>query len=146
MQNSAVRRFSQVYVEIPPSPLHRSVSRILTSDNMPAQHVSTLSANRKENAPLRIFQTQFPATSESLSRKRKLSESDTNAAAPVPSSSGMKKQKLAADKLKATKSTKGGPLIPMTQLPNTSEEFPNGFFYCHQCYKKRDPASEFIYP
>lgn len=145
LHNPLVRRFSQVYVEIPPSPLHRS--RSFTTPN--AQHVSTLTANRKENAPLRasnIFQAQTKGDSTSPSRKRKLSESDTNmtVAAALPSSS-TKKAKLAADVDNKTKS-KGGALANKTQSSNISEEFPNGFFYCHQCSKKRDAASKSICP
>jgi hypothetical protein len=147
LQSPAVRRFSQVYVEIPPSPLHRP--RTL-SGSQGFQHVSTLSANRKENAPLRpsnMFRTQMQSTSASPSRKRKLSESDANMAIAAISSSDMKKPKLAAEanKPKASKPSKDGGLIPNAQLSNACEEFPNGFFYCHQCSKKRDFACELSY-
>lgn len=141
LQTPAVRRFSQVYVEIPPSPLHGS--RTL-SDAPHPQHVSTLSVNRKENAPLRatdMFQTQLKINSTPLSRKRKLSESDANMAIAAIPSSTMKKPKLATG-AKVAEKHKAGTLVPKIQSSNISEEFPNGFFYCHQCSKKRDSASE----
>ena len=144
LQSPAVRRFSQVYVEIPPSPLHGSRA---VSGNTGAQHVRTFSANRKENAPLRpsnMFQTQMQSTSASPSRKRKLSESDTNTAVAAVPSSSMKKQKLVAyvDMSKTTKPSKDGTMVQNIQPSNASEEFPNGYFYCHQCSRKRDSTSE----
>lgn len=135
LKNPVLRRFSQVYVEIPPSPLHRSRSVSIPN----ALHVSTTSANRKENTPLRVSNLfQIPTTAfTSSTRKRKLSESTSNMVALSTS----KKPKLisdtqAIDKPKATK---------FKISTNTSEEFPNGFFYCHQCAKKRDSTSEDIY-
>ena len=141
LQRPIARRYSQVYVEIPPSPLHRSIGTPI------AQHVSTVTANRKENAPLRasnMFQTQTKSTSASASRKRKLSESDTNVAVAAVPSSSMKKAKLGTndDKPKATKPSKAAARVQKIQPSNVSEEFPNGFFYCHQCSKKRDSACE----
>jgi hypothetical protein len=144
LQHPTARRYSQVYVEIPPSPLHRSRTSIGTPI---AQHVSTLTANRKENAPLRasnMFQTQIKSTSASASRKRKLSESDTNMAVAAIPSSSTKKAKLATDdKPKPTKPSKAGALTQKIQPSNVTEEFPNGFFYCHQCAKKRDSPCEY---
>lgn len=40
----------------------------------------------------------------------------------------------AADKPKATKAKTGTQNKPQ----EASEEFPNGWYYCHQCNKKRD--------
>lgn len=145
LRNPIVRRFSQVYVEIPPSPLHKS-----WTDSTSALHVSTVSANRKENAPLQannMFQTQ-PSTSGSQSRKRKLSESNSTnmVVVEIPA---LKKPKVApgkkgADKPKATQ-TKTSAAVPRGHPSEPSEEYPNGWFYCHQCNKKRDSAGERIY-
>lgn len=100
---SAIRRFSQVYVEIPPSPLHNRLSRAL-----------------KENTP--------------FIRKRKLSEShNTNIPVSVPAN---KKSKLDPANTMAPISNPNNP-------NNASDEFPNGYFYCHQCCKKRDYAGPF---
>jgi len=144
LQNPAIRRFSQVYVEIPPSPLHKSRS-VSTSG---ALHVSAISANKKENTPLRpsnMIQIQTTAFASPLNRKRKLSESLTNmAAGGVPSSS--KKPKLVTDTKDMDKpKPKGSALQVRMATSNATEEFPNGFFYCHQCSKKRDSASKGIY-
>jgi len=144
LQNPVVRRFSQVYVEIPPSPLHRSRT---ISGTPVAQHVFSLSANLKENAPLRasnMIQGQTRSTSASPSRKRKLSESDTNMGVAAVPSSSTKKAKLVtdADKPKVMKPSKASASVQKTLPSNATEEFPNGFFYCHQCSKKRDSTCE----
>lgn len=175
----ARRRFSQVYVEIPPSPLHRFR---LSSKSRPGSatpsilHVSTTHTpnhnnnNRKENTPLRLpFNNMFqvPTTTTTTfslnnssttgSRKRKLSEStSTNMALTSTSSNtdtdtaASKKRKLdkPVDKPRPTAAAKSRAkakddgLLPAI---NATEEFPNGFFYCHQCAKKRDSAGRSIY-
>ncbi|KAH7888731.1 hypothetical protein F5I97DRAFT_1803661 [Phlebopus sp. FC_14] len=119
-----LRRLSQVYVEIPPSPLHRSRA---ASKHSP--HVPTTTASRKENALLYPSPSQMstvPALSSS-SHKRSLDRSAEVADQPV------------TKKSKSNKSAASG--IPQDKkLAGPSEEFPSGFAYCHQCNKKRDRA------
>ncbi|KAA1471774.1 hypothetical protein DENSPDRAFT_837845 [Dentipellis sp. KUC8613] len=128
---STSRRFSQVYVEIPPSPYHRSNYAPKSSRRTSEQHVRA-GEERKENEPLLKDSDESMASTSSHSKtqvKRKRSERDIN-----PTSGNdpkMKKQKLSAEG-----DTKH---IPTTEvLANANEEYPQGFFYCHQCSKKRD--------
>lgn len=135
LQNPVIRRFSQVYVEIPPSPLHKS--RIVSGTS--PLHVYTHSSNRKENAPLQSGSMVQASVASSPNRKRKLSESHTNMAGTEGTASSVKKAKVSingkgVDKPKTTKAKTG----TQNQPQQVSEEFPNGWFYCHQCNKKRD--------
>ncbi len=41
-----------------------------------------------------------------------------------------------------TNKTQGSTKPTRTEASATTEEFPNGFFYCHQCNKKRDFSGE----
>lgn len=118
------RRRLQVYVEIPPSPLTMHMRRNKpTTDDRPAagSTVHVHGTSLKENAPL----TASSSTSTLNSNKRKLSDCDL---AMSMAAVETKKPKLAAKILdpNAKKTDK----VPA--------DFPNGFFYCHQCAKKRD--------
>ena len=139
LQRPVTRRFSQVYVDIPPSPFHKS--RVVSGSPL---HVHTHSSNRKENAPLQfssIIQDQDPATS-SPNRKRKLSESYTNMnmASVDGTTSLVKKAKVSVNEKTVHKSKTTTAKIGTQQV---SEEFPNGWFYCHQCNKKRDSGRKY---
>ncbi|KAF9227409.1 hypothetical protein BS17DRAFT_800432 [Gyrodon lividus] len=120
---SSLRRSSQVYVEIPPSPLHNSRN--------PYKHVSSTTASHKENALLRSCSStsqMVPSTiSGPSSHKRKLD---------VDSIAGMPDQPL-TKKPKATQPNLDG-MSQVNKLANATNEYPNGFVYCHQCNKKRD--------
>lgn len=136
VQHPVIRRFSQVYVEIPPSPLHKT--RIVSGSSLLTH---TQSSNRKENVSLQsssLIQAQ-DSTAASPNRKRKLSESciNMNIASVESTASFVKKAKVIHKPI--TNKAKTG-----TQKPQqTSEEFPNGWFYCHQCNKKRDSGCEY---
>src|ERR1700675_2905582 len=125
----SVRRFSQVYVEIPPSPLSRSRNGTLA-------HVPPSSTILKENAPLwtsdDITHPNVSSISPSISHKRKLSDRDPS---------------ISMVEVVITKKPKQFPNAKSKESNNASvnaasatrsEDFPNGFFYCHQCAKKRD--------
>jgi len=47
----------------------------------------------------------------------------------------IKRRKLVTD---AKTKSSGGSKVQDDKPSNANEEFPNGFFYCHQCAKKRD--------
>ncbi|KZT29207.1 hypothetical protein NEOLEDRAFT_1175504 [Neolentinus lepideus HHB14362 ss-1] len=138
--SSSVRRRSQAFVEIPPSPLH-------TFSTAPSKaFVSTPSSRHKENTFVSVDADMAESVTRTSPRKRKLSTiSSTNntvaaltnrASQPTP-----KKAKVTPSvgrpvvKPKKTVTTKTA-LKP--QPSNANEEFPDGFFYCHQCNKKRD--------
>ncbi|KAH7914107.1 hypothetical protein BJ138DRAFT_1144417 [Hygrophoropsis aurantiaca] len=103
------RRLSQVYVEIPHSPLH-------TAKKSTAKQSASVTSSRKENALLPSDDSHMESTS---STKRKID-------CDMPQQS--------AKKLKTVKSSAGVTDEPVV----SSEAYPNGFFYCHQCNKKRD--------
>ncbi|CCL99094.1 uncharacterized protein FIBRA_01108 [Fibroporia radiculosa] len=121
--NHVIDKTRQLFVEIPPSPLHSSrISGTSTpsslKENMPLQHSRTESSSGA-------------AAAKSLSshtRKRKLSDASRKMSGreelTMPQS---KKAKLDA-------SARGN-----TSKPKDTK-FPNGFFHCHQCNKKRDPS------
>ncbi|KIJ61330.1 hypothetical protein HYDPIDRAFT_189618 [Hydnomerulius pinastri MD-312] len=120
----SLRRLSQVYVEIPQSPLHKSRN---VSKHSP--HVSTTTASRKENALLHASSSQMITNTISASspHKRKL---DVDTTAEMSDQPSTKKHKAPQPK------PSGKPEIK--KLANASEEYPNGFVYCHQCNRKRD--------
>ncbi|TFY66270.1 hypothetical protein EVG20_g4823 [Dentipellis fragilis] len=127
---STVRRFSQVYVEIPPSPYHRSNYAPKSSRRTSEQHVHT-DEERKENDPLLIDSDESMASTSSHAKprvKRKRSERDLGSASG--NDTKMKKQKLSAESNAKQNAT-------AEVLANANEEYPHGFFYCHQCSKKR---------
>ncbi|KAF9241536.1 hypothetical protein BU15DRAFT_44816 [Melanogaster broomeanus] len=123
-EKSSLRRSSHVYVEIPPSPLHNSRN--------PYKHSPHVSLTHKENALLRSSSSQMISSTISAPSppKRKLD---------VDSIVGMSDQPL-------TKKPKAAPSNPtdvgqVKKLANATDEYPNGFVYCHQCNKKRDVAA-----
>lgn len=104
----------------------------------------------------KLSQTDVNASVEA--KKQKLTESNTNT---IPSKTPTKEKDAVRDKeapkddLKPPKKTTTRKLKPITSAKpgaagttsavkpsNTSEEFPNGHLYCHQCNKKRDAARE----
>ena len=135
LQRSVTRKLSQVYVEIP---LSSHKTRIVSCSS--PLHVDTHTSNRKENAPLQagsMIQAQDSVTS-SPNRKRKLSESHTNInmGGSEDTASILKKAKVPVDETAIHKpKAKTG---TQSQPQQVSEEFPNGWFYCHQCSQKRD--------
>ena len=126
----SIQRINNAYVQVPASPLSLASYHPLRTPNHTA-----LSAKLKENTPLRLQFTTNPSTS----RKRKLSDCIS---ARDGSISVLKKAKLNAtdespSKVKASRSEQ---IVPTA---NACPKFPNGYVYCHQCYKKRDILSKF---
>jgi hypothetical protein len=139
-----IRRFKQVYVEIPPSPFHSSRINELSS---PAHVQPFASGNLKENTPLHpTHGTMTQQIAAAASHKRKLSDRDISTPMIMPNT---KKPKLAtssgantADNRKLAKTSATVGIIPTA---NASTDYPNGFIYCHQCGKKRDTEGECIH-
>ena len=134
---SAVQRFNKAYVQVPFSPLTSTRSR----GSVTASHVLH-SSKLKENTPLRplsLSMQQQSSSSTLTSAKRKLSDRD----APSQVLDGViissKKIRMSMDG-SASNSIKYRRTQTLAYLNNASEEFPNGFVYCHQCNKKRDAA------
>lgn len=127
---SAVHRFKQVYVDIPPSPLHSSYKDQRVFHKTP---LST-SAQLKENTPLRRSNASI-SPMESVSHKRKLSAASASSPDVVRAMPSVKKQKLLVSATGSSAKSKPG---QSSGAQDTDPEYPNGFFYCHQCSKKRD--------
>lgn len=140
------RRRSQLFVDIPHSALHASFTPT-TSPYKPG--------SLKENTPLHPLRTNSHidmSTSSTASRKRKLSNDDSledffeDSASTAP-----KKTKLSTSATTPPAAAKAKPSgkpketkVVKEQNPNVpSEEYPNGYFYCHQCNRKRDMSGTF---
>ncbi|KAF7980756.1 hypothetical protein HWV62_36793 [Athelia sp. TMB] len=103
-------------------------------------HVSTSTSTRKENAPMSRGAGTLHTTPTSPSRKRKLSEQSNNAIKVASADPLMKKVKLAPQvMIDAPLST--GDEAQILSNGHDTDKFPNGFYYCHQCNKKRDAAA-----
>ncbi|KAI0949235.1 hypothetical protein AcW1_008909 [Taiwanofungus camphoratus] len=146
---SMIRRKQQFYVDIPPSPLHTFRSSTRTG--------SFSGDSVKENAPLLPSHMNSDSSITSLSsagsasRKRKLSDASRKASGREELLSSNSKKARATpdivDKGRGSAVVKSKPkptenkrLKTSMKPENTSEDFPNGFFYCHQCNKKRDTS------
>ncbi|KAI0339785.1 hypothetical protein BDW22DRAFT_1399341 [Trametopsis cervina] len=141
--SSLATRRPQVYVEIPLSPHHSVLSHS-------SKHVRWTSADVKKNAtltpltPLRTSsQANMSTLSSSSSSKRKLSDDDNTSSDDVSKNSNAKKVKLSTSapqptsKANVSTQPKEKKDVKETQMTETAE-YPNGFFYCHQCCRKRD--------
>jgi hypothetical protein len=127
--SSRPRKLSEVYVLVPHSPYSLSTS----------EAIGTRTANDFHNppTPLRVHNMQS-ASSTPGTIKRKYSEeipNETELRVGAPETK-MKRRKVSATETKAQSATRA----THTEASNATPEFPNGFFYCHQCNKKRDSA------
>ena len=110
----------------------------------------------KENAPLHPLRTNSQAnmsTLSAVSQKRKMIEDDK----PYdfhddPVSPKNKKPKLSAltaqpaGKVKSSTNPKPKDVKEPKSVPGNqaTDDYPNGFFYCHQCTRKRDTSGEWL--
>ena len=126
---SLKRVINRAYVQVPPSPLtnyHRVTGSVLP--------FVLSKSEQKENALLKISALPMSHSDASpTSLKRKSVDWEP---ASLDLDGAHKKSKLSFAPL-------GPPLnvkhITMNEpVKNISEEFPDGFVYCHQCNKKRD--------
>lgn len=132
------RRHSQVYIDVP----------------LPAHPRPSTSSEQslKENTPLRPSRTNSqslmatPGNDGTASKKRRLLEDDTHDASDEPLSTKAKKARVASapqtsEKREGAQMKK--PKATTTSPADTpSEEYPHGYFYCHQCNRKRDRSGE----
>ncbi|KAK7472637.1 hypothetical protein VKT23_000750 [Stygiomarasmius scandens] len=120
----SVQRFKQVYVEIPPSPLHTPPPVTDNTHVGPSSFLARTAShnNLKENTPFRHRHDSIsqgnPHVSHTVPRKRKLSDMSTH-----PSSSSKK---------------------PKSEAPESQES--SDLVYCHQCGKKREASSKSLFP
>ena len=118
----------EVYVLVPRSPYSLSTSEPIGARTTDSPH--------NPPTPLRAY--NMPNASPLTIIKRKRSEGnfgETEQRAPETKS---KRPKVSTTTSKAQGATK--PSRPTAS--NATAEFPNGFFYCHQCNKKRDSSGE----
>ncbi|KAI0268872.1 hypothetical protein BC834DRAFT_1031828, partial [Gloeopeniophorella convolvens] len=121
---SKSRRTSEVYVLVPSSPYAIGTSK----------PTATLKADDALPPPTPLRAHNMPSTSAfSNSIKRKRSEANLSDAEQRAPETKTKRPRLSASRAKAQKTKKAN------EVPsNATPDFPNGFFYCHQCNKKRD--------
>ncbi|KAF8260966.1 hypothetical protein EI94DRAFT_1833576 [Lactarius quietus] len=123
------RNLKEVYVLVPRSPYSLSAS----------EAIGTRTANDFHNplTPLRVHNMQSassaPATIKRRHSEDTYNEMDLRVNAPETKS---KRRKVSATESK----TQNASRTTHTVTSNATPEFPNGFFYCHQCNKKRDAA------
>ncbi|KAH9036738.1 hypothetical protein EDB83DRAFT_2677915 [Lactarius deliciosus] len=123
--SSKPRNRPEVFVLVPRSPY--------------SEGIGTRTANdfRNPPTPLRVHNMQS-AASTSVTIKRKRSEeppNETESRVSAPETKTKRRKVSQAD----TK-TQGATRATHMVASNATPEFPNGFFYCHQCNKKRDAA------
>lgn len=151
---SSTKHKLQCFVEIPPSPLHKTHRMTLSS-----QTPSSTNSSLKENTPFRPSRSNSDSTVmtsltslSSRSSKRKLpidvDDSDRLSDPTQAESPLVKKPKLSAHSQSAASKGKVAqnkkPLddddIITLDEEFTHQDYPNGWFYCHQCAKKRDAS------
>ncbi|KAH9046086.1 zinc-finger domain of monoamine-oxidase A repressor R1-domain-containing protein [Lactarius hengduanensis] len=101
--------------------------------------IGTRTANdfRNPPTPLRVHNMQS-AASTPVTMKRKRSEetpNETGSRVSAPETK-TKRRKVSVADTKTQGTTRATHIV----ASNATPEFPNGFFYCHQCNKKRDAA------
>jgi hypothetical protein len=137
-QHPSVQRVNRAYVEVPPSPL--TIHRRVTVSGL---HNVQSNNEQKENTPLKPFSLPMShSDAPSTSLKRKLLDRE-------PSSLILESIILPPKKARLSSFSSGAPLnikqVTMNEpAKNISEEFPNGFVYCHQCNKRRDLNGEHL--
>jgi hypothetical protein len=130
-QHSSIKRLLKVFVEIPPSPIFRSQKKSLQPL---CPHVPINSTHLKENArwwPPKLLNHVEDFTMPSTPLKRKLSTVDV----VVSSAKKTKVLPTLAPQVQGKSKVATKP-----SKRDQSNEFPNGYFYCHQCNAKRDPC------
>ena len=120
----------EVYILVPDSPYSLCSS----------EAVGTRTANGSHhNPPTPLRAHNMPITESPLAViKRKRSEGNLDQTEQRAPEINSKRSKVSTMTSKAQSSTR----LSHTVESNATEEFPNGFFYCHQCNKKRDSSGE----
>ena len=126
---SSARRFYQMYVEIPPSP-YRSPSK--ASRDATDKFKSQASPLRIHNDSAHSISSSTP--SSLIKRKRSTYDMDDILDLKVT------REEVSMKKQKKSPGAKAEGLAnqDITDQTNGDEQYPNGYFYCHQCTRKRD--------
>lgn len=117
----------QVYVLVPRSPYSSSASEAIGTHN--------------PLTPLRVHNMQ---SASSLTKRRHPEENPNEMdlrVNPAPETKPKRRRVTAATQQSGT--TRATTQTVITS--NATPEFPNGFFYCHQCNKKRDSAGTLLF-
>jgi hypothetical protein len=120
----------EIYVLVPRSPYSPYASETIGPRSANESHHNPLTPLRAHNMPI----TESPLAAI----KRKRSEGNLDEMEQRVPETKSKRPKVSTVTNKTQSSTKP----TGTEASATTEEFPNGFFYCHQCNKKRDSSGE----
>jgi hypothetical protein len=120
------RRFSEVFVELPYSPYRRTML-----DRDQQANGSSMRAHLDTDTSASNAGTSYV--------KRKRSRQD------LSDTEGSKKYKPSGDNNPKIARATPNKVLSEKQS-NASEEYPNGFFYCHQCNHKRDATRLYLNP
>jgi len=121
---------SEVYVLVPRSPYSPCASKTIGSRTVNGSHHNPPTPLREHNMPI--------ADSSLAVIKRKRSEGNMNETEQRAPEAKSKRPKVPT----LTNKIQGSTKLTHTVASTATEEFPNGFFYCHQCSKKRDSSGE----
>ena len=116
----------QVYVLVPRSPYSSSASEAIGTHN--------------PLTPLRVHNMQ---SASSLTKRRHPEENPNEMdlrVNPAPETKPKRRKVTATQQSGTTRAT-----TQTVITSNATPEFPNGFFYCHQCNKKRDSAGTLLF-
>jgi hypothetical protein len=121
---------SEVYVLVPRSPYSPSASETIGRRTVNGSYHNPPTPLREHNMPI--------AESPLAVIKRKRSEGNLDETEQRAPEARSKRPKVST----MTNRTQGSTKLTSTVASIPTEEFPNGFFYCHQCNKKRDSSGE----
>jgi hypothetical protein len=128
--SSRPHRRSDVYVLVPRSPYSPCTSEIIRPRTVNGSHHNPPTPLREHNMPI--------PESPLAVIKRKRSEGNLDETEQRAPEAKSKRPKVST----MTNKTQGSTKLTRTVESTATEEFPNGFFYCHQCNKKRDSSGE----
>ncbi|KAL0956305.1 hypothetical protein HGRIS_002462 [Hohenbuehelia grisea] len=137
--STPLKRFKQVYVDIPPSPFHSPKYR--PSPNTSLRVLSTPNLPLKENRRSKnLAMTTVASSSTPLKRKhsdRDLPEVVVEISVPTP-----KKARVGASSgsVPASRNPSASSSASAAQESGQLSDSEDAYFYCHQCSKKRDTA------
>jgi hypothetical protein len=121
---------SEVYVLVPRSPYSPCASETIGPRTVNGSRHNPHTPLREYNMPV----AEAPLTVI----KRKRSEGNLDEMEQRAPEAKSKRPKLSS----TINRTQGSTKHTRTVASTATEEFPNGFFYCHQCNKKRDSSGE----
>jgi hypothetical protein len=126
--SSRLSKSQELYVLVPRSPYSLGSS----------EPIGACTTDGPLNPPTPLRAYNMPSASPLTIIKRKRSEANFDELEQRAPETKSKKQKVSTMTSRAKSATRP----PRAVASNASAEFPNGFFYCHQCNKKRDSSGE----